>query len=103
MLKHLIGSSLRLQKSSRFLWGFVFWIASGVYALGFVYFSLFGSGELQSWGQVSSAGECEDAVQSVRIVAQYNNKSDCADAELKARFENTNSEKDTSLDGSAIS
>ena len=77
-----------VQKSSRFLWGFVFWISSGLYVIGAVYFGVFGSGEQQSWGRVASEGEGEGwandaAAESSNVVEEGGGGETTLDAQYK--------------------
>ena len=89
-----------VQKSSRFLWSFVFWISSGLYVIGAVHFCVFGSGEQQSWGRVASDGEGErGANEAVAVSPNGFEEGGGRETTLLAHNKRTTHELDVASDG----
>ena len=96
-------NSFWAQKSSRFLWGFVFWITSGLYVIGVTYFGVFGSGEQQTWGRVASERGCEDFVKAAPLQSPNGiEEGGGEEAKLEAHYERTTLELDIASEERAI-
>ena len=85
----------------------MFWIASGLYAIGVIYFGVFGSGELQKWGRAASEGECEREAEASEEAAAPESPASieegCGEkAKLEAHYERTTLQGTTSEERAAV-